>query len=207
MKENYLWDKSGDDAEIKKLEIALQAFRYQETAAPELPAKILPFKKEPSRVIFRFVAAIAACVIFGLTVTGIWLQFSNNKIENKSELAKVSAPVIEPTVSNASNNIKGNSAVSKPADLLVKSVAVSKQNTNQKAHKIRYAVTPLNPARTGMKIQNKDAAKPEVQLTKEEQYAYDQLMLALSITSSKLKIVKDKVEGIDETNAVLENGR
>lgn len=34
-------------------------------------------------------------------------------------------------------------------------------------------------------------------LTKEERYAYDQLMLALSITSSRLKMVQDKVNGFD----------
>jgi hypothetical protein len=41
-------------------------------------------------------------------------------------------------------------------------------------------------------------------LTAEEKYAYDQLMLALSITGSKLKIVKDKIAGTEDQNAVRE---
>jgi hypothetical protein len=59
----------------------------------------------------------------------------------------------------------------------------------------------INPAvvrPTEKKDKNIVAKKSDVQLTKEEQYAYDQLMLALSITSSKLKLVKDKVEGFEE---------
>ena len=37
-----------------------------------------------------------------------------------------------------------------------------------------------------------------VALTSEEKYAYGQLMLALSITSSKLKLVKDTINRIEE---------
>ena len=43
MNEDYLWDKTGEDPEIEKLENALQVFRYKETAPPALPAKALPF--------------------------------------------------------------------------------------------------------------------------------------------------------------------
>ena len=45
-------------------------------------------------------------------------------------------------------------------------------------------------------------------LTEEEKYAYGQLMLALSITGSKLKIVKDTINGVEEIeNAAKENER
>ena len=45
-----------------------------------------------------------------------------------------------------------------------------------------------------------------VKLTEEEKEAYEKLMLALSITSSKLKIVKDKVQNTDEQTAIyMEN--
>ncbi len=55
--------------------------------------------------------------------------------------------------------------------------------------------------------QNIEDKKPKVKLTKEEKYAYDQLMLALSITSSKLKLVTDKIENVEEQNVVQENER
>ena len=39
-----------------------------------------------------------------------------------------------------------------------------------------------------------EVKKSSDKLTKEETYAYNQLMLALSITGSKLKLVKDKID-------------
>jgi hypothetical protein len=36
-----------------------------------------------------------------------------------------------------------------------------------------------------------------VALTQEERYAYHQLMLALSISSSKLKVVQDAINGVE----------
>jgi hypothetical protein len=49
--------------------------------------------------------------------------------------------------------------------------------------------------------------KPAVKLTEEEKYAYNQLMLALSITSSKLKLVEDKIYGAENPEKSLENAR
>ena len=40
MKEDYLWDKTGSDAEIENLENVLKAFRQTDDAPPEIPAKI-----------------------------------------------------------------------------------------------------------------------------------------------------------------------
>ncbi len=64
MKEDYLWDKTGEDAEIERLENALQTFRCQKNVAPALSAKVLPFRKKPSRKIFSFAMAAAACIVF-----------------------------------------------------------------------------------------------------------------------------------------------
>ncbi len=36
MKEDYLWDKTGENHEIERLENALKMFRYKETAPPSL---------------------------------------------------------------------------------------------------------------------------------------------------------------------------
>ncbi len=60
MKEDYLWNKTGNDPEIEKLENALKAFRYQETAPPALPAKIIPFETKTSRGFFRLAFAFTA---------------------------------------------------------------------------------------------------------------------------------------------------
>jgi hypothetical protein len=52
----------------------------------------------------------------------------------------------------------------------------------------------------------KDTAPP-AELTAEEQFAYRQLMLALSITGSKLKIVQDTIDGTEDTNDDTKNQR
>ena len=53
MNEDYLWNRIGQKiAEIEKLENALKAFRYQEIAPPELPAKIIPFETKNRRADF-----------------------------------------------------------------------------------------------------------------------------------------------------------
>ena len=45
MNEKYLWDKTGEDFEIEKLENALKSLSYRETAAPRIPVKTAPEKK------------------------------------------------------------------------------------------------------------------------------------------------------------------
>jgi hypothetical protein len=42
-------------------------------------------------------------------------------------------------------------------------------------------------------------------LTKEEQYAYDQLKVALWLTGSKLKVVQDTINRVDDERSQTEN--
>lgn len=204
MKEDYLWDKTGSDPDIEKLENALVVFRYKETAPPELPAKILPFRKEepqakPQRRIFSFAVAAAACLVFGVIALGVWIQFlKNNAGVNQEELTVTAKPeIVVPQPKAPFGDIEV---------LPVDNVENAKQYPARKIVAIRRNV-PVKISRKTAKARNTKAEKPEVQLTKEERYAYDQLMLALSITSSKFKLVKDKVEGTEEKSAVIGNGQ
>jgi hypothetical protein len=203
MKEDYLWDKTGEDADIEKLENALAVFRYKETAPPELPAKVLPFRKEesraPQRRIFSFAVAAAACLLFGIIALGVWIQVLKNNAEIPADLAEKSKteivlPTPEPPI------VDGN--IVPPVDNFenAKRFPARKFVANRKNAAVKIS---LNIA----KARNVKAAKPGEKLTKEEQYAYDQLMLALSITSSKFKLVKDKVEGTEEKNTVVKGGQ
>ena len=207
MEKDYLWDKTGADAEIERLENALQAFRYKETAPPVLPAKVLPFKKDERRKVFPFAFAAAACLAFVTVGLGIWLQISNDQIKLKNNTAK--------TITNQSRTeFLRESRVAEPNDLsvkksdflMVKKVKNSKQSSKRKIVLLLKNVQNTVPQKE-TKIQKNKALKPEIRLTKEEQYAYNQLRLALSITSSKLKLVKDKVEGIEEKPVVRKQGR
>ncbi len=214
MKEDYLWDKTGSDPDVERLENALQVFRCKQTAPPELPlplllpAKVLPFRKEEPalsspqparRRVFSFaVAAAAACLVFGVIALSVFrLQILNNKERIQADLTEKAEPEIavppmmkEPVISQNDDSARDNART-------------PKQSPARKIAAIRKDVPAKISRKTIAKAQTVRAAKPDVpRLTKEEQYAYDQLMLALSITSSKFKLVKDKVEGAEEKNAV-----
>jgi hypothetical protein len=202
MKEDYLWDKTGQDFEIERLENALMAFRYQETAPPALPAKIIPFEKKNRWSFFRLSFASAAFAAFMFVCLGVWFQFSNKKIEvakdfsqtQKTETAKVLTDKIAlPIDKKVSDEIP----FKKSGEVMVDKVATPKQSIKRNIVKIRKSV-PTNAQPNNLIARNIEAKKPEVKLTKEEKYAYDQLMLALSITSSKLKLVSEKVSGGEE---------
>jgi hypothetical protein len=201
MKEDYLWDKTGEDPDIEKLENALAVFRYKETAPPELPAKVLPFRKDEPRLqrrIFSYAVAAAACLAFGIIALGVWLQVLNNNSQVGADLTETVKPeIVMPTP---------KTPVGDPDVLPVENVENAKRFPARKIIATRRNV-PVNIRRKETKVRNTKATKPDEKLTKEEQYAYDQLMLALSITSSKFKLVKDKVEGTEGKNAVNGDGQ
>ena len=200
MKEDYLWDKTGEDPEIERLENALAVFRYQETDAPALPAKIIPFERKAPRSFFRLAFAFAACATFVIVSLGALFLFSGEE----TEVAKDSTETIAPQIVE---KIADETPVEKPDDSIVKKVETPKQSVERSSVvKIKKPVPAI--ARQNKTIaQNIETKKPTVKLTKEEKYAYDQLMLALSITSSKFKMVKDKVESVEEQNAARQNER
>jgi hypothetical protein len=197
MKQDYLWDKTGADPEIESLENALAVFRYKETAPPALTSKIIPFKKESPRRSFRFAYAIAACTAFLMIGLGVWFQISTNEIATQESIAQTIEPQIPETipsveiVENPTPFV--NNAETSPKTKIENAKRIYAPKAVRKNKIIPAVVRP-----TEKKDKNIVAKNSDVQLTKEEQYAYDQLMLALSITSSKLKLVKDKVEGFEE---------
>jgi hypothetical protein len=211
MKEDYLWDKTGTDPEIEKLENALAVFRYRETAPPELPAKVLPFgeikKKTPRRIVSFAFAAAAACLAFFIVSLVVWFQFSRSNIEVVNDLPKTSTTQKNIELPGKESGEKPEDAAPvKPDDSTVIKIQNPKQYTKTNLAKVRKTA-PVTARPNKTIAQNTKVKKPSVRLTEEEQYAYRQLMLALSITSSKLKLVKDKVEGLEEQNAVLKNRR
>ncbi len=195
MKEDYLWDKTGEDAEIEMLENALTAFRYQETAPPELPAKVFEIAKEKPRSFFRFGFAFAAFASVIVVLFTVWFQISTNKIPVTDNVAENNTPRNDEKVDVKESEIAP-----------VKAVEKEKHFNKPSVIKIRQTVAPI--IRTNnLSARNVKVKPPTETLTAEEKYAYDQLMLALSVTSSSLKIVKDKVDGIEEKTAVLDTAK
>ena len=235
MKEDYLFNKTGSDAEIEGLENALKEFRWQESAPPELPAKVVPFEKKTRRGFFRLSLGFAAFAAILIVFSVVWFQTSSGNVEPVNDFAKTVTPPINAETSNNSDaDAKTPSPQKSTAVVPTAVVSASRARafdraeiSDSEAGRIRdgsrddrgtLALTPRNVVKSEKSIsvitpqndenaKNIEASKPAVKLTKEEKFAYDQLMLALSITSSKLKLVQDKVDGIEEKTAVLENER
>jgi hypothetical protein len=193
MKEDYLWDKTGEDAGIQALENTLKAFRYTETAPPELPAKVFTVEKPKRGRFFQFRFAFAAIVAI---LSVVWFQIANNKIPSNQSVAAIETP--KPDAKIAAENFSsapGAAAVVKDENFAPKA--------KSKSIKIRQKSAPVVRAERAI-LRTTEPKQPAETLTAEEKYAYDQLILALSITGSKLRIVKDKLNGIEEQNAVIE---
>ena len=194
MKEDYLWDKIGEDAEIARLENALQTFRYTENAPPELPQKVFAIEPKTLRRFFRFGFAFASFASFIIVFAVVWLQFNKPELPATGGISAINPPKTEVKVTDE--------FIDKTPAILPVKIA----QTPIRFVKTRRTFTP--EIRTIKTFQRKLKTRQPIEtLTAEEKYAYDQLMLALSVTSSSLKIVKEKVAGIEDKTAVLDTAR
>jgi hypothetical protein len=192
MNDEYLWNKTGNDAEIERLENALKAFRYKEKAPPVFHIRTLPLLDRAPRRFFRlslaFGLASAAFVVLSIG----WFIYVGSKTQINNSLVKA----VES---------RRDSIPTLPETYREQKIATQQSSFKRNVVKVRYfAPAAVRPIKTTKIVKDKN---PALTLTAEEKYAYDQLMLALSITSSKLKIVKDRVDGIDDQNAVVEGQR
>lgn len=188
MENDYLWDKSGEDEEIERLENALKGFRYQPVSAPILPVKVLQIEQKPkfSFFNFRFAAAGFACLVITFIGLGIFLQSSNDKIEG---IADLSQPIVQPIKFE-------NKTAPVFIEPIVKTPTISQSIVRKISHTKEFE-TPKVQKTVLRKSFAKIKPNKEIILTEEEKFAYNQLMLALSITSEKLKEVKDKANGLE----------
>lgn len=189
MNDEYLWDKTGSDAEIGGLENELSAFRYHETAVPRMPAQALSLPEKRLKGFLRFGFAFAFAAAAVVALSGAWFLFYSNANVGQDAVSAVQ-PQNEPLADVADINT-------------LQTINIKQPKADQQFVKTRH--TNRAEVRTVRTLARKSPNEhPPVTLTAEEKYAYDQLMLALSITSSKLRIVKDKVSQIDEQNAIVE---
>jgi hypothetical protein len=182
MNDDYLWDKKGSDAEIEILERELAQFRLR----PQLQAPLISSAKQLSlfeklglllRMRPRLMGATRLLLILGLVSAALLASFSPETgvqvAENKT---------IQPVVLNQ-----------------LKPAALSAAEIDQpKIEKVKQSTQLISrketPSVNVVKRKSVARRKPPV-LTADEQYAYEQLMLAISITGSKLREVKEMANG------------
>jgi hypothetical protein len=183
MNDEYLWNKTGTDPEIEKLEKVLAVFRYRETTPPPI-RQIVAELETPRRFRLSFAFAFASLAIAAALVAAVWLRISNDnfKSENAREIVFVQqsadAPETLPAVIQPKPPTRNPDVPDRPSG--------TRRRTITRAGTASYH-----------RPKTKDSAPKDsvATLTKEERFAYRQLMLALSITGSKLKIVQDAIDG------------
>lgn len=180
MKEDYLWDKSGADPAIEKLEKTLSDFRFDESS---LRMPVAAHSRSERAPFFRFLsfgfAGAAACVAVAVISWALWNRAPapNNPFPDEAQTFTKHDVTASP----------GDTLPGKPDVREISRPAI------RTGHRKGTVKRPVGTAIAADRPRNK---KPEtVNLTKEEIYAYNRLMLALSITSDKLNLVKEKITG------------
>jgi hypothetical protein len=184
MKDDYLWNGTGDDIEIKRLEAALSVFRQEADAtAPVLPAHgAAPNAKRWSWMPwlgFAF-APVAGAVL----IATVWLSIGRTEVLETTAIFENRVPVDTQGAQHA-KTIE-DPVVGNPTSQAVPTHPLARPRYNRGTRVRREP--QVNRSTTTVR-------RPSPVLTSEEKYAYEQLKLALSITSSKFKIVRDTING------------
>ena len=193
MNEEYLWQKTGVDPEIEKLEQKLAVFRYRETllSVPVVETAIETARVPRWRISLAF--AFAASVIAAVLIAIVFLR-----VADKSEDAIVFV---------ASPDVEISSPVPTTTDEMKAAPAPVEKIIPQFAHTKRSTIIRTRPAVDRRPKAEGPRPNSIASLSEEEKYAYRQLMLALSISSSKLKIVEDSIKGTENIENTRTNQR
>jgi hypothetical protein len=178
MNHDYLWSKTGHDADVEGLERLLAEFRFDGKSEPQLPAtNTIPVGRTSKR---RFVLGLSfAASMAALVVVAFWIT--------RAPLTSVATGGHNPESISETVDTRDDDRVVYPVADRRKDVVSMAEPSNLSRPKTNDVRSKLN--------RNVHAAKVEkAQLTKEEKFAYDRLMLALSITGSKLKVVQDTID-------------
>ena len=179
MKDDYLWDKTGEpDPQIQQLEEILGALRY-EPKPLEIPEELpLPLRRSYSPWL-----AIAAGVLLAILAGGIWLS-TRSRGEVAPHEVKVTppSPVKEVTPSPAGTTDPPKTPERKP-DTRREVIAVNR-------HRPKVSTPVLSK-----------------QDREEALIAKEQVMLALRVTTEKLSLVHKKTQNTNPANQIKNQHR
>ena len=185
MNDEYLWQKTGSDPDIEKLEHKLAVFRHHEAPlnfpVAEKTVEITAIPRWRISLAFAFAASVIAAVLGGAILIGS----VNNE---EAETVFVASPELE-TLSPPPPAADEKKATPAPAP------AAAPKVVPQFAQSKHDPIIIRTNGALDRRPKTKESKPATVALTEEEKYAYRQLMLALSISSSKLKLVQDTING------------
>ena len=187
MKDNYLWDRSGEpDPEVQELEEILGTLRYQPQPL-EIPRHV---PVERRRSFFPAMAIAAALALFAVLL-GLWFGFHRRQIAPALEAKhdsqidqQVKAPTPRPPSVSDNQSAQG-SGVKNPKSLGVE----------------RRSVAPRNLlARDQSRSPRAEIREPR--LTPRELAEKEQVLVALRLVSAKLNVAQRKTQGAPQFNTI-----
>jgi hypothetical protein len=193
MKEDYLWDKGGSDEEIEGLENSLKAFRQADLKSLPLPInEVAELAEKPAPGWSWFwglgFAGAAACIALVMGLYVVLQSPDENKAfviptniseKKTSSEEKTAVPGIDPKPTPERISVEPKLAVKPEREFIPQYLVVRRDK-------------PAPAARERIVNKRSLKKKDDATLTPAEQDAYDKLMLALSITGSQLRKVKDR---------------
>lgn len=190
MKEDYLWDKTGEpDPEIQQLEQLLGTLRYQPRPL-EIPAGLAPGRKNTSLPRLPRLLAIAATIAIMLLGVGLWFGLQRTRTDEVSKDANKSVTTNpSPERLAAQPNLESSPKPIGPS-------------TDPKDKAIRHRVSPGSISHQLATNRRPRPNTPELtpQERQEAEAAKEQLMLALRVASSKLNFAQKKAQEINSEN-------
>ncbi len=184
MKDNYLWDRSGEpDAEIQKLEEILSPLRYQPQPL-EIPHNLQTGRRRSFFPAMAIAAAIALCAI----LLGLWFGFNRRQVpasearHDKQIDQQIETP--QPEVKPESSPVEAM-AVLRPRPVGV-----------QKHSEAPHNLLAGNKGRATRTV----VRQPE--LTSQELAEKEQVLVALRLVSYKLNLAQRKTQGSPQLNTI-----
>ncbi len=187
MKHDYLWDKTGGDAEIEGLENMLSGLKYEPAAPPRLPvAEVLNESAKTPWWKFSIAFAVPACLLLAVAV-GFWTMSLGG--DPVASLAGSDNPAFAAPAEQRSSEVSPEAKTATPEP--------EKPEIAKPLKTIFTQRTRSNDVRP-VRAKYRQKRQRFETLTSEERFAYDQLKLALSITGAKLKVVSDTVNRTED---------
>lgn len=197
MNEEYLWDKTGEDAETERLENALKSFRYRENAPPRIAIHIENKKRFISWTSDFGIPALACCALI-FTAVAFWLVGFDGKSKEIASSAQPTEKIIR-LAHNASPETADSEYLKtenkKSADFAeppMRETKIRKVFGKKSLSVAKKSEVKMVFARKTDEAKTEHSASGE-NLTADEKYAYDQLIKALAITGSTIKQVQEKI--------------
>ena len=189
MNKDYLFERTGSDGEIERLENVLSAYRFEPGRPPTLPENS-PAARFWSFGWLRF--SLAAGAVAVAVITGLLAHGRIEKLLDRNVGGPEISDQVRPVFTESSSEVN---TVRMPGRNETK---LGDSSSFRKVQPVPQRVVYSRPRVTPRLLSN---SKPPVTLTKQEKYAYDQLRVALYITGSKLKTVQDTIDRVDDKKA------